>query len=119
MTGGISTVIARLASEFCKNDHDVTIFVADRDNFLRQIEVVGDVPVYGMYLRAPISPQHFLRARDNVLDKLSSDHGPAAMADLVEETGCNHPPVSAAKYVLFWSSEMFFRGQVGHYVSRE
>ena len=61
MTGGISTVIARLASEFFKNDHDVTIFVADRDNFLRQIEVVGDVPVYGMYLRAPISPQHFLR----------------------------------------------------------
>ena len=62
LTGGISTVVARLTGEFQKKDHTVTIFVADRENRLRQIETLDETPVYGMYLRSPVSSKHPFRA---------------------------------------------------------
>ena len=62
LTGGISTVVARLSEEFRKKGHRVTIFVADRENRLSQIEVLKDTPVYGMYLRSPVSSDHPIRA---------------------------------------------------------
>ena len=62
LTGGISTVVARLTGEFKKKGHSVTIFVADRANRLRQIEALNDTPVYGMYLRSPVSADHPIRA---------------------------------------------------------
>lgn len=62
LTGGISTVIARLTGEFQKKGHDITIFVADQGNFIRQVETLDATPVYGMYLRSPLSPDHPLRA---------------------------------------------------------
>lgn len=40
----------------------MSIFVADRNNCLRQIETLDDTPVYGMYLRAPVSSGHPIRA---------------------------------------------------------
>lgn len=62
LTGGISTVVARLTGEFQKKGHTVTIFVADRENRLRQIETLDETPVYGMYLRSPVSSKHPFRA---------------------------------------------------------
>ena len=62
LTGGISTVVARLTGEFQKKGHTVTIFVADRENRLCQIETLDETPVYGMYLRSPVSSKHPLRA---------------------------------------------------------
>ncbi len=62
LTGGISTVVARLTGEFQKKGHTVTIFVADRENRLRQIETLDGTPVYGMYLRSPVSSKHPFRA---------------------------------------------------------
>ena len=62
LTGGISTVITRLTREFRKKGHDITIFVADRENCLRQIESLDTTPVYGMYLRSPVSSQYPIRA---------------------------------------------------------
>ncbi len=62
LTGGISTVVARLTGEFQKKGHNITIFVAGQENRLRQIETLGAIPVYGMYLRSPVSSQHPLRA---------------------------------------------------------
>ncbi len=62
LTGGISTVVARLTGEFTKKGHTVTIFVVDRENRLRQIETQNHTPVYGMYLRSSVSPQHPIRA---------------------------------------------------------
>jgi len=62
LTGGISTVVARLSGEFSKKGHAVTIFVADRENCLRQIETQNHTPVYGLYLRSPVSAQHPIRA---------------------------------------------------------
>ncbi|GAB1723751.1 MAG: glycosyltransferase [Nitrospira sp. CR1.1] len=62
LTGGISTVVARLTEEFKKKGHSVTIFVADRENRLCQIETLKDTPVYGMYLRSPVSSNHPVRA---------------------------------------------------------
>jgi glycosyltransferase involved in cell wall biosynthesis len=62
LTGGISTVVARLTGEFQKKGHNITIFVADRENRLRQIEALDTIPVYGMYLRSPVSSQYPLRA---------------------------------------------------------
>jgi glycosyltransferase involved in cell wall biosynthesis len=62
LTGGISTVIARLTVEFQKKGHDITIFVADRENRLRQIESLEGTPVYGMYLRSPVSSEYPIRA---------------------------------------------------------
>ena len=62
LTGGISTVVARLTGEFQKKGHNITIFVADRENRLRQIEALDEIPVYGMYLRSPVSSQYPLRA---------------------------------------------------------
>lgn len=62
LTGGISTVVARLTGEFEKKGHRVTIFVADRENCLRQIETLKNTPVYGMYLRSPVSSNHPIRA---------------------------------------------------------
>jgi len=62
LTGGISTVVARLTGEFLKKGHNITIFVADRENRLRQIEALGTTPVYGMYLRSPVSSEYPLRA---------------------------------------------------------
>lgn len=62
LTGGISTVITRLTGEFQKQGHDITIFVADRENRLRLIESLNATPVYGMYLRSPVSSEHPLRA---------------------------------------------------------
>jgi glycosyltransferase involved in cell wall biosynthesis len=44
LTGGISTVVARLTGEFQKKGHNITIFVADRENRLRQIEALDDNP---------------------------------------------------------------------------
>ena len=61
-TGGISTVITRLTAEFQRKGHKVTIFVADRDNRLRQIESLDATPVYGMYLRSPVSLHRPIRA---------------------------------------------------------
>jgi glycosyltransferase involved in cell wall biosynthesis len=58
LTGGISTVVTRLTGEFQKKGHHITIFVADRENCLRQIESLDITPVYGMYLRSPVS-SHF------------------------------------------------------------
>ena len=62
LTGGISTVVARLTGEFKKKGHSVTIFVADRENRLGRIETLNDTPVYGMYLRSPVSADHPIRA---------------------------------------------------------
>ena len=62
LTGGISTVVARLTGEFKKKGHSVTIFVADRQNCLGRIETLNDTPVYGMYLRSPVSADHPIRA---------------------------------------------------------
>lgn len=62
LTGGISTVVHRLTSEFHKKGHSVTIFVTDRENCLRQIEVLDGAAVYGMYLRSPVSSAHPMRA---------------------------------------------------------
>lgn len=62
LTGGISTVVARLTGEFRKKGHSVTIFVADRENRLGQIETLNDTPVYGMYLRSPVSSDRPIRA---------------------------------------------------------
>ncbi len=62
LTGGISTVIARLTGEFRKKGHDVTIFVTDRENRLRRIETLDETSVYGMYLRSPVSSDHPIRA---------------------------------------------------------
>lgn len=62
LTGGISTVVARLTGEFKKKGHSVTIFVADRENCLGRIETLNDTPVYGMYLRSPVSADHPIRA---------------------------------------------------------
>jgi glycosyltransferase involved in cell wall biosynthesis len=62
VTGGISTVVARLTGEFNKKGHTVTVFVADRENRLRQLETLQDTPVYGMYLRSPVSSNHPIRA---------------------------------------------------------
>ncbi|MBS0169865.1 MAG: glycosyltransferase family 4 protein [Nitrospira sp.] len=63
LTGGISTVIHRLMSEFRKQGHATTVFVTDHDNCLRQIETLDGCPVYGMYLRSPVSSAHPIRAR--------------------------------------------------------
>ncbi|MBX3237318.1 MAG: glycosyltransferase family 4 protein [Nitrospiraceae bacterium] len=54
-TGGISTVIASLGTEFEKLGHRVAVFVTDENNVVRQIESLQTIPVYGMYLRCPIS----------------------------------------------------------------
>lgn len=62
LTGGISTVVHRLTSEFRKRGHSVTIFVADRENGLREIETLDGALVYGMYLRSPVSSTHPTRA---------------------------------------------------------
>jgi glycosyltransferase involved in cell wall biosynthesis len=62
LTGGVSTVVARLAGEFKKKGHEVTIFVADRANRLEQIESLDNTAVYGMYLRSPTSPEYPVRA---------------------------------------------------------
>lgn len=62
LTGGVSTVIARLAGEFQKKGHNLTICVADHENRLRQIEALDNIPVYGMYLRSPVSSTHPIRA---------------------------------------------------------
>ena len=62
LTGGISTVITRLTAEFQKKGHDITIFVADRENRLRHIESLDATPVYGMYLRSPVSSEYPIRA---------------------------------------------------------
>jgi len=62
ITGGISTVIARLTGEFQKKGHNITVFVADQANLLRQVETLGEAPVYGLYLRSPLSSDHPLRA---------------------------------------------------------
>ncbi len=62
LTGGISTVVTRLTGEFKKNGHHITIFVADHENCLRQIESLDITPVYGMYLRSPVSSQFPIRA---------------------------------------------------------
>ncbi|NGZ01528.1 MAG: hypothetical protein CV090_00565 [Nitrospira sp. WS238] len=62
LTGGISTVIARLTGEFQRKGHDITVFVADQNNLLRQVETLGEAPVYGLYLRSPLSSDHPLRA---------------------------------------------------------
>ena len=61
-TGGISTVIARLTKEFQKKGHNIIIFVADQENCLRQIESLDKTPVYGMYLRSPVSLKYPVRA---------------------------------------------------------
>jgi glycosyltransferase involved in cell wall biosynthesis len=61
LTGGISTVIARLTCEFKKKGHDITIFVADQENRLRQVETLDGTPVYGMYLRSPVSSAYPVR----------------------------------------------------------
>lgn len=55
-------MVTRLTGEFQKKGHTVTIFVADRENRLRQIEALGETPVYGMYLRSPVSSEHPVRA---------------------------------------------------------
>ncbi|MEP7152258.1 MAG: glycosyltransferase family 4 protein [Nitrospira sp.] len=62
LTGGISTVITRLTEEFKKKGHDITIFVADRENRLCEIETLDETPVYGMYLRSPVSREKPIRA---------------------------------------------------------
>lgn len=62
LTGGISTVVARLTEEFQKKGHNITIFVADRENRLRQIERLDNTSVYGMYLRSPVSSTYPVRA---------------------------------------------------------
>lgn len=62
LTGGVSTIVRRLASEFRKQGHAITIFVADRDNCLREIEMLDGTAVYGMYLRSPVSSTHPMRA---------------------------------------------------------
>lgn len=62
LTGGVSTIVRRLASEFRKQGHTITIFVADRDNCLREIEMLDGTAVYGMYLRSPVSSTHPMRA---------------------------------------------------------
>ncbi len=62
LTGGISTVVHRLTSEFQKKGHSVTIFVADRENCLRQIEMLEGAAVYGMYFRSLVSLAHPIRA---------------------------------------------------------
>ncbi len=62
LTGGISTVIHRLASEFRKQGHAITVFVTDHDNCLREIETLDGASVYGMYLRSPVSSSHPTRA---------------------------------------------------------
>jgi glycosyltransferase involved in cell wall biosynthesis len=62
LTGGISMVIARLTGEFQKKGHDIIIFVTDRENRLHQIETLGETPVYGMYLRSPVSLDYPVRA---------------------------------------------------------
>lgn len=62
LTGGISTVVTRLTDEFKKKGHEVTIFVADRENRLSLIESLDSSPVYGMYLRSPVSQQYPIRA---------------------------------------------------------
>jgi len=62
LTGGISTVIARLTEEFQKKGHGVSIVVADQENRLRQIEMLDSTPVYGMYLRSPVSSKYPVRA---------------------------------------------------------
>lgn len=51
-------MVARLTGEFQKKGHTVTIFVADRENCIRQIETLNTTPVYGMYLRSPVSSKH-------------------------------------------------------------
>lgn len=61
-TGGISTVIARLTKEFQQKGHNIIIFVADQENRLRQIEALEKTPVYGMYLRSPVSLKYPVRA---------------------------------------------------------
>lgn len=62
LTGGVSTVVRRLTSEFRKQGHAITIFVADRENCLREIETMDGTVVYGMYLRSPVSSTHPMRA---------------------------------------------------------
>ena len=62
LTGGISTVVSRLADEFKKKNHHVSVFVTDHDNRLAQIESLNGTPVYGMYLRSPVSLEHPTRA---------------------------------------------------------
>jgi Glycosyltransferase len=62
LTGGISTVIARLTGEFRRKGHDITIFVADRENRLRQVETLNGTSVYGLYLRSPVSLDYPVRA---------------------------------------------------------
>lgn len=62
LTGGVSTVVRRLMSEFRKQGHAITIFVADRENCLREIEILDGAAVYGMYLRSPVSSTHPMRA---------------------------------------------------------
>ena len=62
LTGGISTVVTRLTEEFQKKRHQVSVFVSDHDNRLTKIESLNGTPVYGMYLRSPVSPKHPARA---------------------------------------------------------
>jgi glycosyltransferase involved in cell wall biosynthesis len=51
-----------LTREFEKSGHSVSIFVTDQDNRLRQIETLHETPVYGMYLRSPVSSKYPVRA---------------------------------------------------------
>lgn len=61
-TGGITTVVVRLATEFAKKGHVVTVFTMEGENRLREIEVVGEIPVFGMYLRSPVIQGASVRA---------------------------------------------------------
>ena len=109
--GGISTVITRLASEFCKKGTENLHDFRRRQGqfFIRKIEAVGDVPVYGMYLRVPVSSRHFLRGDHHVLGDVPANHVSASMADLVEKTGYSDYPISATKYVLYRNVETVFQ----------
>jgi hypothetical protein len=61
-TGGITTIVVRLATEFAKKGHAVTVFTLEGENRLREIEVVGEIPVFGMYLRSPVIQGASVRA---------------------------------------------------------
>jgi glycosyltransferase involved in cell wall biosynthesis len=61
-TGGITTVVKSLASEFKKSGHRASVFSFHDKNTLSLVEIAEGVRVHGMYLRSPFSARAPLRA---------------------------------------------------------
>jgi glycosyltransferase involved in cell wall biosynthesis len=62
LTGGISTVVNQLRSEFCKKGHDVTVLVGNGRNILNKEKNADGKLVYEVYLRSPVSNERPIRA---------------------------------------------------------